>query len=190
MRNYPIVAIYIDEDVFDYDHGFVEDLLQALYVGLGDTTEVLNDDSERVYKDYSQKRLSEGDTQEGLRFKGRLRLLRKALHLRLGTLKSARAFLLLDGMDLCSQTLRFILEEELIKLSELGLSILTTSRLCVFEQQLEIQCDHDDHGIQPDDNDPLPPGARELLSMFLECGRCEFILCFPCRDTGRLCPNW
>jgi hypothetical protein len=168
LRNYPIVAISIDADISDYEHGFVEDLL--------------DDVSERVYEDYSQKRQSKGTTREGLRFKDRICLLREALRLRLEALNNARAFLLLDGMDRCSQTLRFMLEEELAKLAEMGLSILTTSRLCVFEQ-VEVHCDG-----QPGDD----THAQEAVSMYLECGLCvdDFTLCISCRDSGRLCPRW
>ncbi|KAF1840463.1 uncharacterized protein K460DRAFT_208877 [Cucurbitaria berberidis CBS 394.84] len=186
-QHYPIVSIYVDQDVPDHENYFVEDFLELLYIKLAETTAPRNDVSYGIYQDYSQKRRSSPSAPEGSRIRERLRLLREALYSRLGALQKARAFLLLDGIDRCSQTLRLMLEEELAKLSDVGLSILLTSRLAVFEQG-EVRCDHRNHGNQPDD-DPLPLASREALDMFLECSHCGADLCLTCRDANRICPK-
>lgn len=81
-----------------------------------------------------------------------------------------------------------MLDEELTKLSDMGLSILVTSRIAVFEQG-EVRCDHRNHDNRPDD-DPMPIASRDPLNMFLECRQCGADLCFPCREAKRLCPYW
>ena len=110
------MPIYIDKHVLDHETVFIEDLLEMLYLSLGKTTAIVHDSSHQVYDDYETKR----DSSEPPRLKDRLRLLRKAIHLRLRALQNARAFLLLDGIDRCSQTIRMMLEEELAKLTGMG----------------------------------------------------------------------
>ncbi|KAF1946297.1 hypothetical protein EJ02DRAFT_249210 [Clathrospora elynae] len=176
----PIAAIYIDRDVPYYDNYFIEDFLEILYNQLAEPTALEEDHSIDAYKKYSETRYKLKNAPEGYRAVERLSTLREALCIRLEALRSARAFLLLDGIDICDQSLRLLLHEELAKLLEMGLSILITSRLAVFEQLLT-RCDHPE--------DPEPKDVREPLSMYYTCRVCGKFLCITCKDSKRSCLN-
>jgi hypothetical protein len=184
-RNYPIISIFVDQDVPDRDNHFLEDLLETVYHKLGENRFIEEDQSDDLYDDYAYARLT---IPEGSRIRHRLNLIRKALHSRLHAFKESRAFLLLDGIDRCDSTLRLLLEEEVSQLQKMGLSVLQTSRLAVFEQDVGV-CDHREHGDAPD-NDPLPQEDREVLDLFLLCKECRDVLCFTCKNAGMVCENW
>jgi hypothetical protein len=179
-QKYPIADIYIGRDVPHHDIYFVEDFIETLYNKLADTTVLEEDHSDDAYDEYAEMRYLLKEAPEGYRAKSRLQSLREALYSRLDALKGARAFLLLDGIDRCSQTQRLLLDNELSKLLETGLSILITSRLAVLER-FEAPCDHPD--------DPVPEYARITLNMYYECHECKYIVCVPCIDAKRSCPN-
>ncbi|KAF1837497.1 hypothetical protein BDW02DRAFT_518807 [Decorospora gaudefroyi] len=179
-QNYPIADICIDREVPPHDVYFIEDFLETLYHKLSDTTVLKEDHSDDAYEEYAEMRFLLKDAPEGYRAKTRLQSLREALNSRLNALKGERAFLLLDGIDRCSPTQRLLLDNELSKLLEAGLSILITSRLAVLER-VEALCEHPD--------DPVPQYARLSLNMYYECCICEYIVCVPCKDAKRSCPN-
>ncbi|KAF2795818.1 hypothetical protein K505DRAFT_239126 [Melanomma pulvis-pyrius CBS 109.77] len=183
-RHLAVVSIFIQKDVVAYETSFLEDFLEIVYHKLGDSW-ACNEEDEEDFDEYQRQRYG---NLEGCRASRRIHLIRKAVYSRLETLaKSARAFLVLDGIDLCSSTLYLLLDMELSVLQEKGLCILLTSRIAVFEQ-LEARCDHSNHGDAPDD-DPIEEKDREVLDLFLLCRVCESVLCFNCRDAGRICEN-
>lgn len=118
---------------------------------------------------------------EGFRIRERLRLLRQAVYTQLESTDDLHAYLILDGIDRCGSTLRFLLESELAGLQERGMSILLTSRLAVFEND-RATCDHSS----------LPEPERNALSVFLQCRNCteEAVICLPCVKAEKLCPYW
>jgi hypothetical protein len=179
-RHYPIADIHIGKDVPDHHTYFIEDFLEILYNKLAATTFIEADHSNDAYDRYSKMRHSFNDAPEGYTSKERLQSLREALYLRLSVLQEARAFLLLDGIDRCSHLQRVLLNVELSVLLEKGLSILITSRLAVMER-FEALCEHPDH--------PVFEYAPLSLNMYYECRVCEYIVCVPCVDAKRSCPN-
>jgi hypothetical protein len=179
-RNYPIADIHIGKDVSGHQTYFIEDFLEILYNKLAETTMIEEDHSDDAYDVYSEMRYSLNDAPEGYTAKDRLHILREALFSRLSVLQHARAFLILDGIDKCSHLQRSLLDVELSTLLEKGLSILITSRLAVLERVWTF-CDHPD--------DPVPEYARLSLNMYYECRICKHIVCVPCVDAKRSCPN-
>ncbi len=183
LQNFPVVPLYIAKDVQDHENHFIEDFLVLLYRKLGLPTAPEEDESVEVYFEYESGR----ESREPPGMRDRLRRLRKAIRLRLHALQNARAFLLLDGIDRCGPTIRMMLDEELARFLEMGLSILVTSRLSDLQED-EAMCDHEDHDVQPSDGSP-PLNYQYMLDVFLECHLCEKLLCFTCRSQNRHCPN-
>lgn len=182
----PIISIFIQEDVFNDENEFLEDFLHALYSSLGDWASCTEKSSEEAYEEYMQARYV---NLSGSRMSYRVILLRKALYARLEHLrKSSRSFLILDGIDRCSPTLRLLLEAELLQIQLNRMSILLTTRMPVFDNEIAF-CDHLNHGDAPDD-DPIDPYDRQVLDTFLICKNCASVLCFPCKHAGRICGNW
>jgi hypothetical protein len=185
VRQQPTMTVFIDQDVANHDLHFMEDFLETLYHALGEGKIIEEDQSEDLHEQY---RVARDSVPEGSRFRERLMLIRKALHSRLRSLKSRRAFLLLDGIDRCDSTLRMLLEGELSDLQEEGLSVFLTSRIAMFEQRKSL-CDHLNHGGYPDD-DPLTLDERDPLIIWLKCRKCNKVLCFECRSARRVCGSW
>jgi hypothetical protein len=185
VRQQPIVTVFIDQDVANHDLYFIEDFLETLYHALGEGKIIEEDQSEDLHEQY---RIARDNVPEGSRFRDRLLLIRKALHSRLRSLKSRRAFLLLDGIDQCDFTLRLLLEGELSDLQEEGLSMFRTSRIAAFEQRKPL-CDHLNHGGYPDD-DSLTLDDRDPEIIWLKCRKCNKVLCFECYSAGRVCGDW
>jgi hypothetical protein len=178
--NYPIADIYVGRDVPDHYTYFIEDFLETLYNKLAETTVLEGDHSDDAYDRYSEMRYSLNDAPEGYTAKDRLHILREALFSRLSILQHARAFLLLDGIDRCSHLQRLQLDVELSMLLGKGLSILITSRLAILER-IWTPCDHP--------QDSVPEYVRLSLNMYYECRICKYIVCVPCVDAKRSCPN-
>ena len=173
----------ISHDIPYHEKYFIEDFLETLHDNLVKTTVLESNCSYDAYYDYQEMRYSLEDAPEGYRAKTRLQSLRAALSVLLGVLKEARAFLLLDGIDRCDQTQRLLLDDELSKLLDLGLSVLITSRIAVFKRVHPV-CDH------PDDPEyDIPEDDRPPLSMYYKCSICKDIVCMPCRSARRSCPN-
>ncbi|KAF2132543.1 hypothetical protein P153DRAFT_308924 [Dothidotthia symphoricarpi CBS 119687] len=183
-NDHSITTIFVDYDVPDHEIELIEDILVALYRNLENSTLPQDDDSEDLYEEYAQERYSNA---EGSRIRDRLKLIRTALHSRLVSLQSCRTFLLIDGIDRCGPTLRYMLGTELSNIRGLGVHVFSTSRLAVFEQR-EARCDHRDHGQAPD-ADVLSQADREILDVFLVCRACDSVLCFGCEAVDRLCED-
>jgi anti-anti-sigma regulatory factor len=177
--------VFIASDVSNYQASIIEDFLENVYLKLSQGASLEKDESDDLYEDFE---LARETCQEGTRLRQRVKLIREALHMRLKALRDSRLFLLLDGIDRIDSTLRILLENEIADLQDAGLSILLTSRLAVFEQDVGI-CDHRNHSGAPDD-DPLSLQDREASSLFLICRTCGDLLCLECRDAGRICENW
>ncbi|KAF2662854.1 hypothetical protein K491DRAFT_709514 [Lophiostoma macrostomum CBS 122681] len=180
-----VVHVSVQHDVCARELEFLEDLLLAIYQELESKSEENDEDdedSEDLFDIYVQERQKLG----GCRVSRRIQLLQKAVYSCLANLpKSSHVYLVLDGYDRCSLTLKTLLDNELSALQQKDLSIFITSRLAVYEN-IESRCDHLNHGGAPDD-DPIDLEDREVLGLCLECQVCEDIMCFPCRDAGRIC---
>lgn len=175
---YPIITLHINEDVLDHQTEIVEDFLAATFRGLENFRTIQADRALPTYYKYCQER--DATDTEGCRRRERLRLIRKALHLALANTEDLHAYLLLDGIDRCGATLRLLLESELSALQRLGMSILLTSRLAVFENE-EATCDHSS----------LPLSMRKALDVYMQCQSCdEAIICLPCMREGKVCQEW
>ncbi|KAH7076557.1 hypothetical protein BKA63DRAFT_564943 [Paraphoma chrysanthemicola] len=181
-KEFPIVSVFITSDVPNYQTSIVEDFLETVYLRLAENGNLEDDQSDDLYDDFELARTT---IPEGPRRQVRLELIRSALHMRLEALRKSRSFLLLDGLDRIDTTLRILLEEEIFKLHRAGVSVLLTSRLAIFEQDVGI-CDHNSHGGAPED-DPLALEDREPSDLFLLCQTCNDILCVDCRDADRQC---
>jgi hypothetical protein len=175
-----VAIILVQADVQWNEASFVEDLLDSVFRQLAgdyEDAEVHN----MLYSDYQNyletRRLRQ-------RSATRIRMLRKALHQLLSTLENA--FLVFDGFDRCSHGVDLFLEEELPRLREKGLRIMTTSRVpCLTEPLEDANCDGN-HGECPE------PGPHTI---YWECQNCKskedcFILCPTCHSRGDICSNW
>jgi hypothetical protein len=198
---YPVIPVFVREDVTTYEHEFLEDLLHVVYQGLGRWKGYNEFGSKKNYADYVKARFG---LDEGCRINRRLDLIRKALHRRLEVRgEDTRIFLIIDGMDLCSQTLLLLLETELSQLRGLGVSLLLTSRIPVFEQDV-FHCDHLKHTeIDPDEDvqadgednmdeeadEPMDEQGRRNEDMFYTCESCSSILCLGCKAAERTCDS-
>lgn len=181
---YPVVTIFAKGETASNEAELFEDFLHAVYQGLGKWPIFKEDRSQDAYQSYMQARLNQN---EGSRINRRLSLLRKALYKRLeGHKTDFRAFLILDGLDLCSHAFNLLLETELATLRGMGINVLQTSRLAVFEQDVT-RCDHAKHGDPDEDDEPIEEMDRERLDMFYNCGSCLSVLCLPCKAAGRTC---
>lgn len=176
-EQYPIITIRIFEDVPNRQTDLIEDFLEAVYQELKACPSLLTDNALIPYTEYKRMR---DPRKEGFRIRERLRLLRKAVYTQLESTDNLHAYLILDGIDRCESTLRFLLESELAELQERGVSILLTSRLAIFEND-RATCDHSS----------LPEPERNALSVFLQCRTCgDAVVCLPCVKAGKLCPYW
>lgn len=150
------------------------------YRGLSQRAVPSNDDRGHAFSQYMD--CWNGERPEGARRKERLRLLRQAVYAQLEASKDVRVFLVIDGIDRCGPSLRYMLETELTALQEQFVKIMLTARSAIFEQS-EVFCDHEDHDVI-DDNP---------LSMYMECRNksCEeFVVCLACKDAQRICHRW
>ena len=179
-----VISASIYEDVANRELELLEDLLIAMYEKL-ETSNDDDEESEEAYFAYLQECKKLG----GCRINQRLQLIRKAVESRLLHLpKSSKAYLILDGYDCCSQSLKLLLEIELAGLQQKGLNVVITSRIATFEN-IESRCDHLNHGGAPND-DPIDLEDREVLELCLECEVCGDIMCFPCQAAERICGKW
>ncbi|KAF2468286.1 uncharacterized protein BDR25DRAFT_232351 [Lindgomyces ingoldianus] len=179
----PVISFFVQEDVYEHETAFLEDFLEILYRELGAYEACTQDDSSAFHSEYAFARYMDPS---GGRARYRIHLIRKSVYSRVSTMmQSTPIYLVLDGIDRCSPTLRFLLEMELHDLQQSGLSILLTSRLAVYEQ-LEAKCDHQNHNGASDDEE-VDLDAREALDLFLTCRCCENVMCFPCFEEGRIC---
>lgn len=181
---YPVVTIFAKGETASNEAELFEDFLHAVYQGFGEWPVFKEDRSQDAYQSYTQARFNQN---EGSRINRRLFLLRKALHKRLeGRKTDFRAFLIIDGLDLCSHAFNLLLETELATLRGIGINVLQTSRLAVFEQDVT-RCDHAKHGDPGEDDEPIDEMDRERLDMFYNCESCLSVLCLPCKAAGRTC---
>lgn len=181
-----VLSVFVQEDVLAYESSFLEDFLEAVYLKLA-ATEADYDDYESY--DLYCKYIQERGKAEGCKVSKRIGLIRAAVYSVLSSVtKSVPAYLVLDGLDRCSSTLRLLMDAELSQMQKSGLGVFLTSRLAVFEQ-IEARCDHRNHLDAPDD-DPIPQEDREILDICLLCRKCDHVLCFGCRKAGRICGPW
>lgn len=169
-----VATVFIHEDVIANELSFMEDFLCSLYDQLSPPSAFIDEESMDTRERYYNAR------DAGERAYDRINLIRKAVLARLSD--CPRVFFILDGFDRCSATLSFLIESELRTFQEQKLSIMVTSRFPVFRKPENINCDT--HGYEPDDIKPQ-------LNIFWECTNCgETIMCFPCKEEGKVCPNW
>lgn len=175
----PVVSISIVEDISDDMVDLTEAFLLRLYEGLNVCPLLRSDESDRAFGEYIYWR---DHHPEGAKRSKRLQCLRKAVHTRLEATEEVSSILIVDGIDRCGSTIRYMLETELADLQCKRTKILLTSRSATFEQTQAL-CDHDCHEIT--DGNPL--------DMYLQCGNddCEgFAICLVCKDAGRGCSKW
>ena len=177
-QGHPVISLHIDDDVADHQIDIVEDLLNAVYQNLEDHPHFQSNEAYGFYNTYLQwcEKIP-----EGARRRERLRLLRKAVHAQLEATDGPHTFLVLDGLDRCGSTIRYMLESELAELQERRTRILLTSRFAVFEQT-EALCSHQCH----------EDVADNALDLYMQCrnGCGGFAMCFPCKDAQRICDRW
>ncbi|KAF2679353.1 hypothetical protein K458DRAFT_394047 [Lentithecium fluviatile CBS 122367] len=218
-HGFPVISVFVREEVLTHEVEFLEDFLVAMYQDLGKWEVCKSDGTENDYTEYLQ---AYSEKPQGVR--SRLGLIRRILHRRLQKLKNeSRVFLIVDGIDRCSTSLRLLLDEELLSLPKSGVRVMITSRNATYETWIA-RCEHQDHGdpeegLEEDiEEDPgEDPGedleedseedssvreggageegssiyyiAREPLDVFLTCKECKSVLCFPCFKAGRVCGN-
>lgn len=181
-QGHTIISAYIEEDVLNDQIDLVEAFLVTVYRGLVARKASQCDESARSYQEYEHWYKRCGDHSLGVRRRERLQCLRKAVHARLGATKDDKKFLILDGIDRCGPTVRYMLETELEYLQHEGVKLLLTSRSATFEQK-QVLCDHECH--DETNNNPL--------DMYLQCQTAEcggYTLCYVCHDAGRICHDW
>ncbi|KAF2636217.1 hypothetical protein P280DRAFT_510725 [Massarina eburnea CBS 473.64] len=193
---FPVIPIFVQEDVTQYDHEFLEDFMHLVYQSLGKWESFSEDQSNNVYREYIRVRFG---TDEDCGVNRKLVLIREALYRRLKARgNDTRIFLIIDGMDLCSQTLLLLLEAELSQLRSAGVSMLRTSRIPGLVQEPS-RCDHPKHTENEeneeddedgdDDAEPLGEFDRSVVQMFYSCENCLSILCLPCKAAERTCAS-
>ncbi|KAF9699633.1 hypothetical protein EKO04_002407 [Ascochyta lentis] len=174
-KHHPVISLQIDRDVADHEITTVEDLLKEVYRSLEEYPTLQSDDSYNFYNHY----LELESLPEGARRRERLRTLRKAVHAQLEATEDPHTFLIVDGLDRCGPTLRYMLESEFTDLQHRGVRVLLTSRFAVFEQK-EALCSHKCH----------EDVADNALDLYLQCRNCDrFAMCFPCKDAQRICDS-
>ncbi|KAJ4987406.1 hypothetical protein SVAN01_07144 [Stagonosporopsis vannaccii] len=169
----PIISVSINEDTHDHLIDLIEAFLLTVYQELNKCPLFQSDGSDRSYEEY---RYWCDYRPEGVQRRKRLDHLRNIVHTKLEVTKDVCAFLILDGLDRCGPTIRYMLETELADLQQRRVRILLTSRSATFEQRQAV-CDY--NCIE---NNPL--------DMYLQCSnaRCKgFTVCFVCKDSGRMC---
>ena len=180
-EGYPVITLHVNEDVLDHQTDILEDFLVSIYQALEVFQTFRAGKALDVYNKYCEE-LNPFET-EGCSRRKRLRLIRKAVHLVLATPKDPRVYLLLDGVDRCGATILLLLDSELSELQRLGMSIMLTSRLAVFENE-EATCQYSS----------LYESLRPALDVYMQCGGCEegeeTIICLPCTRAGKICDKW
>lgn len=166
-EGHPIITLQINEDVSDHQTDLLEDFLETFYKSLEESGFVRSDDALESHEKYMDWRYS--PKTEGYGRRNRLKLLRKAIHIATEGSHDVHVYLLLDGIDRCGASIRFLLETELGELQKRGVKILLTSRLAVFEND-EAECDY----------------CQDMpLSIYMECKTCNEIMCFACTEIGK-----
>jgi len=147
-----VITLFVQEDASVQEPEFLEDFLVAIYQRIGEWEECTDDGSEN---DYTQYEIARYRKPGGRRVQFRLSIIRKALYGRLQALKDdSRIFLVIDGIDCGSASLRLLLDAEFCDLQRHRVSIMLTSRIATYEYW-EVKCDHRDHGEALDsDSDP------------------------------------
>lgn len=168
-----VVSIFLQEDVSNSDeNGFCEDLLDQIYYQLSPKPHNGYDLADSLYTTYKHSH------DHGIW--GSRHLLRKALLARLSSLE--HAFLVLDGIDRCYEGT--VLGEELSRLQDHGLKIMTTSRVPCNASVDRVSCDTDAHC-----DDFFPP----YTNLYWWCHKCKDendMICQPCREKGHGCRKW
>ncbi|KAJ8112155.1 hypothetical protein OPT61_g5417 [Boeremia exigua] len=173
-RDCPIISVSIDEEVSDCNIDFIEAFLVMVYQTLNEFPLHNSEESDQLYDEYNRWCLLHA---EGVQRRRRLGRLRRAVHASLEAVSDTYTFLILDGIDRCGPTVRYMIETELVDLQQMNMRVLLTSRSATFEQT-EALCDHERH---VDDNP---------LDMYLQCrtDSCDgFTMCLLCKDADRVC---
>jgi hypothetical protein len=152
---------------------FIKDLLASLFLQLR-KGQIHNNNEERdlrrEYHEYLAAQSPQHDTNQ-------VDVLRQALH---GCVEApGHVFVVVDGIDRCCDAADSLLQTELTSLQELGVHIMTTSRIqCCEELDDEVTCDGPDCG--------------EITSpMYWTCQTCQSCdFCIFCISKGTQCINW
>lgn len=177
-----VASIFLQEDVVSGGSTFVEDILHSVFRQLcvKDSEADAKEDYVSEYRLYLDAR-RDGDS-DGER---RVRLVRDALHSRLG--KLVRAFLIIDDLDRCSASDELLIENEISMMGVQGLKVFLTSRIpCLKRASQSVECDS------------CPDKGMEI-DVYWECESCKkrglrpeevHVLCQVCRDGQKACRNW
>jgi hypothetical protein len=137
------------QDALANETEFLEDFLVAIYNDVFQWQSCDNDGTRRDHKQYEEARFKRS---EGTRLQLRILLIRNALYKLLRTLKEeSRIFLIIDGFECCSASLRLLLDAELYRLLQCRVSVMVTSRIAIYERR-KTMCDHRDHGETLEDD--------------------------------------
>jgi hypothetical protein len=201
-HEYPVISVYVRQEVLTHEAEFLEDFLVILYHGLGRSKVCKADGTGKDYEQYAE---ACSKKPKGIRRQVRLGLIRKALRGRLQKIKvDACAFLIIDGLDSCGPGLRLLLDAELLALQKHGVHVFVTSRIAIYEHW-KVTCDHPDHGREPEsdivsddssvEEDETSDGESLIdssvpLQLYLTCKSCEDLMCLPCFDTRKICKKW
>jgi hypothetical protein len=155
-----VASIYFLDDVHNDERVFLADFLAAIYRQLTPMRESKSTLASNI----------EGSP-----------TIAEALQIRLADMKEDdRCFVLIDGMDQCTSSLRDLLEQEILALQKLGMNIMITSRLPIYEFQKLKFCDCH----EPNEYD-------ESMMFYYRCMSCtENICCLPCKEEEKSCPKW
>lgn len=171
-----MASIFIRSDVHFNASFFVEDFLRSIFRQLcASNTEIeMNASYVAHYKAYLEARtLQHRDVV-------RINLIRNALDSRIKSLD--HKFLVIDDFDRCYPAIDLLLEQEMVRLQELGLKIMITSRIpCLNKTPTMHYCD------------ACPPKPFTYVSVYWQCQTCEgapFELCEPCKEQGEGCSKW
>ena len=150
---------------------FIEDLLWSIHHQLAIYAVGIDHESVKCYSKYEKA------CHDGERSTTRINLLRRALCLRLAA--SDFSFFVLDGYDRLDEGLQWLVDRELADLQSQGLRVMTTRRVPVFEDPVDVKCDH---------------CLKPYLELYWECQNCKaedysYILCYDCRNNGVSCEN-
>lgn len=126
------------------------------------------------YRDYQSARY------KGRKASLRIGLVSQALQWRIAEINAGgQAFLILDNVDQCNAALRELLDRELSTLQNIGLKVVTTSRLPryeAFETAVNRRCDFHAGYFETD--------------LYWHCDKCERDICESCKGGEEDCCIW
>lgn len=177
-QNVPVMSIFFTQATSD-DRDIVRHFLESIL-------RQLKSFSDEVYGPSPSQNIPMHDLTSDDRPEATMDELREEIHSRVS--ETSNAFLVVDDIDLCNQSVSADLESELSTLQQHGISVMITSRLSIWHNQTAWYCD-----IAPEHE-----GVQ--VEIFWCCSNCHdqevydsgddvIIICQICKEDY-VCPTW